>query len=61
MRERLRRWSEDETVGKALMAAGLVFLVVQWMPPSVFALVKRMWPLAIIAVGAMLLWRRPVR
>ena len=58
MRAALRRWSEDETVGKALMAAGAVFLLVQLLPAWAVSWLRRAWPLAIIGVGALLLWRR---
>lgn len=58
MTERLRRWSEDETVGKALIAAGCVFLAIQWMPDAWIAVLRRLWPLVLIAAGALLLLRR---
>lgn len=58
MRETIRRWSEDETVGKALIVAGLIFLVVQAVPFSFIAWMKRLWPVALIGAGVLLLWKR---
>jgi hypothetical protein len=55
--ERLRRWSEDETVGRALLAAGAIILVVQLMPPSLLQLAARLWPLAVVAIGVLLIVR----
>lgn len=61
MRETLRRWTENETVGHGLIAAGLIFLVVQVLPSSAVAWLRHAWPLALVAAGALLLWRRPAR
>ena len=51
----LRRWSEDANVGRALIVAGCVIFVVQVVPDGLFAVLTRLWPLAIVAVGAALL------
>ena len=58
----LRRWSEDGTVGWALVVAGIVILVVQVAPGGLVALLTRLWPLAIVAIGVgLLLGRRSAR
>ena len=59
MRESFRRWSEDETVGKALMAAGATWLIVQLLPPGAIAWLRHLWPLVLVGAGALLLWQRP--
>ena len=51
----VQRWSEDATVGKALIVAGAIILVVQVLPRGLFALLPKLWPLAIMAVGVALL------
>jgi drug/metabolite transporter (DMT)-like permease len=56
---RLGSWSRDETVGKALIAAGAVFLAVQLLPAAVVGALRKLWPLALIAAGALLIWRKP--
>jgi hypothetical protein len=55
--ERLRRWSEDESVGRALAVAGLLLLAVQLAPPELIRSIARLWPLAVIAVGVLLVVR----
>ena len=51
----LRRWSEDRTVGQALIVAGVVILVVQVMPWKLIHVASHLWPLALVAIGAILL------
>lgn len=59
MRETFRRWSEDELVGKALVAAGATWLVVQVLPDPVISWLRHLWPLVLVGVGALLIWGRP--
>ena len=61
MRDTLKRWTENETVGHALMVAGLIFLVVQLVPEGAIAWLRHAWPLALVAAGALLLWRKPAQ
>ena len=51
MRERLRRFTEDETVGKALMIAGAIFLAIRILPWRALARALELWPLLVIGVG----------
>ncbi len=55
---RLREWTRDATLGKALIVAGVVFFIVQVLPSNVVAGLARLWPLALIAAGLLLI-RRP--
>jgi hypothetical protein len=57
VKEKLRRWSEDERVGRALAVAGIVLLAVQLMPDGLVHALARLWPLAVIAVGVLLIVR----
>lgn len=61
MKDTLRRWTENETVGHALIVAGIIFLVVQMLPGAAIAWLRHAWPLALVAAGALLLWRKPAR
>lgn len=54
----LRRWSEDRGVGIALIVAGAVILFVQVIPTGLLGIVMKAWPLALVAVGALLLFGR---
>ena len=58
MRDALQRWSENAVVGKALIAAGVVFLLVQLLPRHVIDWLRHLWPLLVIGAGFLLLWRR---
>jgi hypothetical protein len=51
----LSRWSEDETVGRMLIVAGVVVLVIQIVPYGLFRVITKLWPLAILVVGVALL------
>ena len=51
MRQILSRWSEDETLGKALILAGVIILAVQVMPRRLLAALVSLWPLAIVVIG----------
>ena len=55
MRDRLDRWSEDARLGKALIVAGVVVLLVQLAPSRLLDFVAHLWPLGIVAVGAAVL------
>lgn len=57
MRERLRRWSEDESVGRALLVAGAVIFLVQILPEGLLRLLAKLWPLAVVAIGVLLIVR----
>ena len=57
----LRRWSEDRSVGIALIVAGGIILIVQIIPSGLLGLVVKAWPLALVAVGALLLFGRGER
>ena len=54
----LRRWTEDRSVGVALIVAGAVILFVQVVPSGLLSLMTKAWPLALVAVGALLLFGR---
>ncbi len=51
MTEGWGRWAEDETVGKALLVAGVVMLLVQVLPWSAVSFLVKLWPLALIVIG----------
>ena len=54
----LHRWSEDRGVGIALIVAGSVILFVQVVPSGLLSVLAKAWPLALVAVGALLLFGR---
>lgn len=57
MKQHLRRWSEDPSVGKALIVLGIVILAVQLAPAGLVRALARLWPLGVIAVGVLLILR----
>ena len=54
----LRRWSEDRGIGLAMIVAGAVILFVQVVPKGLLSLLVKAWPLALVAVGAVLVFGR---
>ena len=54
----LHRWSEDRGVGIALIVAGSVILFIQIVPSGLLSVMTKAWPLALVAVGALLLFGR---
>jgi hypothetical protein len=44
-------------VGRALLVAGVVILVVQLLPEGLLRLAARLWPLAVVAIGVLLIVR----
>ncbi|MGI1658773.1 MAG: PspC domain-containing protein [Desulfitobacterium sp.] len=48
------------TAGIILVALGVLFLLNQWFPiwDALYFIISKMWPLVLIVLGAMLIWKR---